>query len=118
MQNKLTILFTLALMGCTQTPTEHKETPATKELVATVQTTPLPDGVKIVEQQPDGYFVRVATTERVGTSTIRAIATALAGRYDRIDLCIESAHERGEEYASVIDGKLYDYTNDKITALE
>lgn len=74
--------------------------------------------MKIVEQQPDGYFVRLATAERAEYCTIRAIAAALAGQYDRIDLCTDVAHERGDEYASIIDGKLYDFTNDKITTLE
>lgn len=115
--NKIAILFTLALMGCSHAPREQKEKTVTAETVAIVQTTALPEGVKIVEQQPDGYFVRVATAERAEDCTIRAIATALAGRYDRIDLCTDVAHERGDEYASIIDGKLYDYANDQITAL-
>lgn len=40
--NKITILFTLALMGCSHTPGEQKEITATAETVGVVQTTVLP----------------------------------------------------------------------------
>lgn len=117
MLNKLTILFTLALVGCTAV-SEPKVTSASPSVdVVSVETVSLPEGFTIVEQQPQGYFVRVASSERASVSTIRTIATSLDGKFDRIDLCTFAAHERGDEYASIIDGKLYDYANDKITTL-
>jgi len=117
MLNKFTILFALALVGCSQSQIEHKETTAMSDAMAVAETVSLPDGFSIVEQHPQGYFIRVASPERASIGTIQAIATALAGNFDRIDFCLVAANERGDEYASVIDGKLFDYDNDIITAL-
>ncbi|WP_290393389.1 hypothetical protein [uncultured Duncaniella sp.] len=118
MLNKLTILFTLALVGCTAA-SDHKEASAPPSAdVASVESLSLPEGFTIVEKQPQGYFVRVASSERASVSTIQTIATSLDGKFDRIDLCTFAAHERGDEYASIIDGKLYDYVNDKITTIK
>lgn len=117
MLNKLTILFLLAAVGCT-TSGEHKETATSTEATATVATVTLPEGFSIVEENPFGYFIRVSSSDRATKGTIQTIATSLAGKFDRIDLCTVAAHERGDEYASIIDGKLYDYVNDQITALQ
>ena len=117
MLNKITILFLLAAVGCTS-PGEHKETTPATEKTTAVSTVTLPDGFSIVEEHPLGYFIRVASSERATKGSIQTIATSLAGKFDRIDLCTVGAHERGDEYASIIDGKLYDYVNDQITALK
>lgn len=117
MLNKLTILFALTLVGCNK-PVEHKETAATTESVAAVETVSLPEGFTIVEQQPQGFFIRVASSERASIGTIRTISASLSGKYDRIDLCRVATPGRGDEYASIIDGKLYDYENDIISSIE
>lgn len=117
MLNKLTILFLLAAVGCT-TSGEHKEASTATKTTATVSTETLPEGFTVIEKHPLGYFIRVASSERATKGTIQTIATSLAGKFDRIDLCTVIAHERGDEYASIIDGKFYDYVNDQITALK
>lgn len=113
MLNKLTILLALTLAGCTQSV----ERPAAQSQTASVACVSLPSGFSLVETHPQGYFVRVASSERASIGMIRTIAETLSGQYDRIDLCTDVAHERGDEYASIIDGKLYDYENDHISTL-
>lgn len=110
----LTILSVCALAGCAQSGPYQEKQP---EAVIPDSNLSLPAGFSVIEEQPQGYFIRLASPERASVSTIRTIAASVNGAFDRIDFCLEGTHERGDEYASVIDGKLYDYVNDKITTL-
>ena len=114
MLHKLSILFTLALMGCSQSSRLPEQ--ATQP-VASVVSDSLPAGFSVIEKHPAGYFIRLASAERVNSSTIRELASTFAGKFDCVDLCLDVAHERGDEYASIIDGKVFDYENDNIYSL-
>lgn len=110
----LTILSLCALAGCAKPWHNQEKQP---EAVISPSSLTIPAGFSVIEQQPQGYFIRLASSERASVATIRTIATSVDGAFDRIDFCLDAAHERGDEYASVIDGKLYDYDNDIITSI-
>lgn len=116
MLHKLTILIAVALAGCTQSVEyiSAQPMPATE---AVVDQATIPAEFSIIEQHPKGYFIRVASSGRASIGSIQDVATALGCKFDRVDLCTFTAHERGDEYASIIDGKLYDYEKDMITPI-
>lgn len=105
MLHKLSILIALALVSCSQ-PTERHQKPAQSDAVT--EAVSLPAGFTIIEQQPDGYFVRLASAERASSGTIRELAVELTDKFDRVDLCLDVAHERGDEYASIIRNQVFD----------
>lgn len=111
----LTILSVCSLAGCAQSGHQPEKQP---EAVISTSQFILPDGFSVIEQQPQGYFIRLASPERASVGTIQIIAASVDGAFDRIDFCLDTAHERGDEYASVIDGKLFDYENDIIKPLK
>lgn len=117
MLHKLTILIAVALAGCTQS-VEHDSAQPMPAPKAVVDPATIPAEFSIIEQHPKGYFIRVASPVRASVGSIQKVASALGSKFDRVDLCTFSAHERGDEYASIIDGKLYDYENDKILSLK
>lgn len=75
----------------------------------------LPAGLSVIEQSPNGYFIRLASAERVSASEIKATGEALSGQFDRIDFCVDIAHERGDEYLSIIGNTVYDHSADEIS---
>lgn len=77
----------------------------------------LPSGLSVVEQSPNGYFIRLASAERVPASVIKATADSIGGEFDRIDFCLDVAHERGDEYISIIGYQVFDHENDNIYTL-
>lgn len=115
--HKLFIILTLTLAACGKTA----DTPTFAPTFATVAhpspLTSLPPGFTVVEQSPNGYFIRLASAEHASSGTIRELATSLTGSFDRVDLCLDVAHERGDEYLSILDGKVYDYENNRIYSL-
>lgn len=115
MLHKLSILIALALVSCSQ-PTEHYQEPAQADAVT--ETVSLPAGFTVIEQQPDGYFIRLASAERASSGTIRELAVELSDKFDRVDLCLDVAHERGDEYASIIGYQVFDHENDNIYSLK
>lgn len=109
------ILILLTFVGCTQ-PARHLN--ATEHPQSSITTSvSLPDGFSIIEQQPDGYFIRLASEERAGHSALCILADAFSGKFDRVDLCLNVAHERGDEYASIIGYQVFDHENDNIYSL-
>ena len=112
---KLSILLALALVGCSQPNNELPGSSAQPH--AAVASGSIPAGFSVIEQQPDGYFIRLASAERASLSTIRTIADSFNGKFDRVDLCLDVAHERGDEYASIIGYQVFDYENDNIYSL-
>ncbi len=117
MSKHLTIILVLALMGCTSSPMQPKPT-ASAEPVSMAQTLSLPAGFSVIEQQPDGYFIRVASSSTAPLVDVRAVADAVGTRYDRIDFCTAGEYGRGDEYLSVIGRTVYDYANDEIFSLD
>lgn len=113
----LPILFALALMGCTTSPMEREQA-TTAEPVAVAQTLSLPSGFSVIEQQPDGYFIRVASSSTASLTEVQSVVAAIGSRFDRIDFCTASACDRGDEYVSVIGSTVYDYENDIIFSLD
>lgn len=111
----LTILSVCALAGCAQPGPYQEKQP---EAVISDPKLPLPAGFTVIEEQPQGYYIRLASSERASAGSIRTIVASVNGAFDRIDFCLDASHERGDEYASVIDGKLYDYENDIISLLK
>ena len=111
MYNKLLILLFTTLLGCTQPSSDN---PTTRQSSAAVRSYTLSAGFSVIEQQPDGYFIRISSAERASAATISAIATELAGKFDRVDICIDASHERGDEYLSIIGNRVFDYENDNI----
>lgn len=77
----------------------------------------VPAGFRVEEQSTDGYFIRLSSPERASAGALHALAESMCGAFDRIDLCLEASHERGDEYLSIIGGKVYDYENDNIYPL-
>ena len=111
--HKLLPFAVLLLAGCTGTNTPAPVADNRESIEVC-----LPTGLAIVEQQPDGYFIRLSSPSRVSTGQINAAIEALEGSFDRIDFCTDAAHERGDEYLSVIEGCVYDYENDIIYSLK
>ena len=115
MSYKLSILFALAFMSCGQS---SKLTDSVTTPMAAVVTDSIPAGFSVVEKQPDGYFIRLSSAERATPSAIRSLVDTFSGKFDRIDLCLDVAHERGDEYASIIGSQLFDYENDNIYTIK
>lgn len=114
MLRKLSILLALALVGCSQPAERAKVTAQTQAATVSV---PIPVGFSVIEQQPDGYFIRLASAERADNTTIHTIADTFYGKFDRVDLCLDVAHERGDEYTSIIGYQVFDHENDNIYSL-
>lgn len=110
--HKFLLILTLSLAACSHRADDSQ--PSASEPTAVTA----PAGFSVVEQSPRGYFIRLASAERVDISTIRTVAASLSSSFDRIDFCIDAAHERGDEYASVIGGNLFDYENDNIYTIK
>lgn len=114
--HKSIILITLMLAACGNSADISPKS-IVREPAANVLLAQIPGGFSVVEQSPSGYFVRLTSPERASTSQLRALDESLSGTFDRIDLCLDVAHERGDEYAAIIDGKVYDYVNNRIFTL-
>lgn len=114
MFHKLSILSVIILCGCSQPQDiNHRATvPQTVTLSDSI-----PAGFSVIEQHPNGYFIRLASAERADAATIRAIAASFSGKFDRVDLCLDVAHERGDEYTSIIGYQVFDHENDNIYSL-
>lgn len=115
MSYKLSILIALAFISCGQ---PSKITDSVVVPTSAVVADSIPAGFSIVEKQPDGYFIRLSSAERATPSAIRSIADTFSGKFDRIDLCLDVAHERGDEYASIIGSQVFDYENDNIYTIK
>lgn len=116
--HKLFILMALTLAACGKTTDTATSAPTFATAAAQSHQSSLPAGFTVVEQSSDGYFIRLASAERASSGTIRELADSLSGSFDRVDLCLDVAHERGDEYLAIIDGKVYDYENNRIYSLE
>ncbi|MDE7356167.1 MAG: hypothetical protein K2N21_05300 [Rikenellaceae bacterium] len=114
MIHKLFILSVLTLCSCSQ-PNQHIGSATTSDGLVIHES--IPAGFSVIEQQPDGYFIRLASAERASRSTIRTLADTFHGKFDRVDLCLDIAHERGDEYASIIGYQVFDHENDNIYSL-
>ena len=110
--HKLFIILAFSLAACVNSVDKAKQSPEME-----YQTLALPAGYTVVEQSPDGYFIRLASAERADAATIRAIADTYSDKFDRIDLCLDVAHERGDEYTSIIGHQVFDHENDTIYSL-
>lgn len=116
MSKHSSIILALVLLGCTSSPGPSQRL-SSAEPVSEAQTLTLPSGFFVIEQQPDGYFIRVSSSGAASLSDVQAVAAAVGDRYDRIDFCTSNAHGRGDEYLSVIGHTVYDYANDVIFPL-
>ncbi len=112
MQKSILLLLLLALSACTPSAERSISTYANPNTVVVAYT--MPQGITVSEYSPSGYFIRLSSPERPSLTTIAELASNLSEQFDRIDFCLDSAHERGDEYLSVIEGKVYDHENDKI----
>lgn len=115
--HKLFIILTLSLAACGKSPDTATSAPIFATAAAPTLRSSLPAGFSVVEQSPEDYFIRLASAERASSDTIRELAESLSGKFDRVDLCLDVAHERGDEYLSIIDGMIYDYENNNIYSL-
>ena len=102
-------------MSCGQS---SKLTDSVTTPTAAVVADSIPAWFSVVEKQPDGYFIRLSSAERATPSAIRSLVDTLSGKFDRIDLCLDVAHERGDEYASIIGSQVFDYENDNIYTIK
>lgn len=107
--HKLFILMVLTLVSCGKTADTATSAPVLSTAAVPSHHSSLPAGFTVVEQSSNSYFIRLASAERASSGTIRELADSLSGSFDRVDLCLDVAHERGDEYLSIIDGKVYDY---------
>lgn len=108
----------LTLAACGKTTDTSTSAPNFATAAAQSHQSSLPAGFTVVEQSSDGYFIRLASAERASSSTIRELADSLSGSFDRVDLCLDVAHERGDEYLAIINGKVYDYENNRIYSIK
>lgn len=74
---------------------------------------PLPSGIFIIERHPAGNFIRLSSANRPDSTTLNLLSRTLSS-FDRIDICHLHSHSRGNEYLSIIAGKVYDYETDSI----
>jgi lipoprotein len=114
MFHKLSILSVIILCGCSQPQDSNHR--ATVHPAVTLSDS-IPAGFSVIEQHPNGYFIRLASAERADATTIHAIAATFSGKFDRVDLCLDVAHERGDEYTSIIGYQVFDHENDNIYTL-
>lgn len=77
----------------------------------------VPAGLTIVEESPEGYFIRLSSKERVSSAMIMLLSDSLSSRFERIDLCLDDAHERDDVYISINDGNVFDYENNLVYPL-
>lgn len=113
--NKTILFISLSLLvACSSGQPERDSSPYPEAVCGAVS---VPAGFYVVEQSPYGYFIRLSSPERASVSALHALAESLSGAFDRIDLCLDASHERGDEYLSIIAGKVYDYENDNIYPL-
>lgn len=110
--HKLFLSLALFLAACSDSA--ERTAPAAGS-VATCSN--LPAGLSVIEQSPNGYFIRLASAERVPVSVIKATADSIGSEFDRIDFCLDVAHERGDEYTSIIGDQVFDHENDNIYSL-
>lgn len=115
--HKLSILMALTLAACGKSTDTPTSAPTFATVAAQSNQSSLPAGFTVVEHSSEGYFIRLASAERASSGTIRELADCLSGSFDRVDLCLDVAHERGDEYLAIIDGKVYDYENNHIYSL-
>lgn len=73
----------------------------------------LPPGITIMEQHPTGNYIRLTAVNRPDSVTLALLSRTLS-YFTRIDLCHLHSHARGDEYLSIIAGKVYDYETDSI----
>lgn len=116
MKTKLLIIFALTCSACSSSP--EYTAPEVVSQSDTTQSFSLPDGFNIVEAHPDGYFVRLSSAIKADRSDLVKLAECFSTRFDRIDLCLDSAHERGDEYTSIMGRQVYDYVKDEIYTLK
>lgn len=107
------ILLSLVLCACSQVNRE----PATTKPIEVVETIAIPQGFTIIEQNPNGYFIRIASAHMATNCEIRMLAETLIGDFDRVDLCVDFASDRGEEYGAIIGSQYFDYINDEINQI-
>lgn len=113
--NKAFLFISLPLLvACRSGQPERDSSPYP---VAVCDAVSVPAGFCVEEQSPDGYFIRLSSPERASVGAMHALAESLSGAFERIDLCLDASHERGDEYLSIISGKVYDYENDNIYSL-
>lgn len=103
-------LLSLVLCACSQVNRE----PATSMANEAIESVALPQGFTIVEQNPNGFFIRIASAHMATNSEIRVLANTLIGNFDRVDLCVDFASDRGEEYGAIIGSQYFDYIDDEI----
>lgn len=112
--HKLFFILFLSLAACGKTADNAPTEPSSPTATAPSSLSAMPAGFTVVERSSDGYFIRLSSAERASSATILELADSLSGKFDRVDLCLDVAHERGDEYLSIIDGKVYDYENNRI----
>ena len=102
-------LFYLALIGlcCSSCTFVKTDNPGTETL---------PAGITVMEQHPTGNFIRLTTVNLPDSATLVLLTRTLSS-FTRIDLCHLHSHARGDEYLSIIAGKVYDYETDSIYKL-
>ena len=76
-----------------------------------------PLGLTVIEQSPKYLFIRLSSPEQLSASDIQTVVQHYNGRYDRIDFCLDSSHERGEEYLSISDSTIFDHRTNSISLL-
>lgn len=106
---KLFRFFSLLLSSCTASVQPSAIDAATED---TRSDTPL--GLTVVEQSPKGLFIRLSSQEYLSASDVHTVVQHYNGRYDRIDFCLDSTHERGEEYLSISGSTVFDYRTNTI----
>lgn len=115
--HKLFIIMTLTLAACGRTTDTGTYAPTLATAAAPSSSSSLPAGFAVVEQSADCSFIRLTSADRASSLAIRELAEALSDTFGRVDLCLNVAHERGDEYLAIIDGKVYDYENNRIYSL-
>ena len=111
------LIISLTLASCSHSDHVADHTPATVS-APTVHHLCMPPGFTVIEQSPDNFFIRLSSAERASSTTISQLSDSLSGTFGRIDLCLNFAQERGDEYASIIGSQVFDYQINNIYSLK
>lgn len=114
--HKLLFIIAIFAAACSNTADTSKNLTQSASAAASRRFC-LPSGFTVVEKSSDGYFIRLSSAEQAPEATIRELADSLSGYFDRVDLCLDVAHERGDEYISIIDRTVFDYSKNRIYSL-
>lgn len=109
--HKLFKFFSVLFASCSSSGSQSTEVSSEPDSFVDIP------GISIVEQSSKGLFIRLSSPGELSAADVKAIVKYYNGRFDRIDLCVDDAKDRGEEYLSVSESTVFDYRSNTIVKL-